>query len=103
MFSAFGVVSQAGLPHPSSALAPMPPLSASWEKRKGVPAVTGMSKSPSGLMHWPVNGRGAVADVYSVQTKELDVETLSFPTSFLLCIMSLKLPAPTQIISCHLT
>lgn len=58
------VVSQAGLPHPSSlpssALAPVPPLSASWGKRKGFPAVTRMSKSPSGLMHWPASGHGAV-------------------------------------------
>lgn len=100
------VVSQAGLPHPSSlpssALAPVPPLSASWGKRKGFPAVTRMSQSLR-LNALASQWSWSCGNVYSVQTKEIDMETLFFSTSFLLCVISLKLPAPTQIISCQLT
>lgn len=43
----------------------------------------GLSKSPSGLMYQPTkSGHGSVADVHSVQTKEVDVKTLFFPTFF---------------------
>lgn len=65
----------------------------------------GLSKSPSGLMCQPTNsGHGSVADDYSVQTKEVDVKTLFFPTSlfFLLCIMPVKIPASAEINSFHL-
>lgn len=80
------------------ALAPKPPLSASWGKRKGDSVATGTSKSPSGLMHL-LTSSGQSCGWCSVQTKEADVETLSFPIFFfLLYTIPVKLPASTEVI-----